>query len=67
MRVATLAIAVALTLGASLNVFAAEQSREEQVCQARASEQNITETMRETFMRECLAGERLNHRNEPPK
>ncbi len=67
MRVATLGIALTLTLGAPLTVSAAEQSREEQVCQARASEQNITETMRETFLRECMAGERLNKKNEPSK
>lgn len=67
MRVVTLAIAVTLTLGTPLSALATEQGREEQVCQARASEQNITETMRETFMRECMAGERLNKKNEPSK
>lgn len=65
MKTATLAIGATLMLGALLTVVAAEQSRDEQVCQARASENKITDKMLETFMRECLAGERLNKASPP--
>lgn len=59
--------AAALMLGASLNAVAAEPTEAEQVCRARAAELNVTEGMRETYMRECLAGERLSRKDASSK
>ncbi len=59
--------AAALMLGASLNAMAAEPTDAEQVCQARAAELKVTDGMRETYMRECVAGERLNHKGASSK
>jgi hypothetical protein len=65
MRPLPFVIAAALVLGPSLDAGAAEANSAEQVCQARAAELNITDAMRETYMRECLAGEQLNRKDAP--
>lgn len=56
-----LVIAGALVVGATVGALAqdAPQESRERVCQARADELKITGAMRDTYMRECLAGERL--------
>jgi hypothetical protein len=61
MTMRPLVIAGALIVGATTGALAQDAPREgkEQVCQARADELKVTEEMRDTYMRECLAGERL--------
>ena len=56
-----LVIAAALVAGATVGALAQDASQEsrERVCQTRADELKITGEMRDTYMRECLAGERL--------
>ncbi len=56
-----LVIAAALIAGATVGALALDASQEsrEQVCQTRADELKVTGEMRDTYMRECLAGERL--------
>ncbi|MGH1570928.1 hypothetical protein ACRAWG_09920 [Methylobacterium sp. P31] len=51
----------ALIVGATVGALAqdAPQESKERVCQARADELKITGAMRDTYMRECLAGEHL--------
>jgi hypothetical protein len=62
-------MSVMLTLIASsaAAVQEAGQQREEQICQARADEQKIAANLRNTYIRECLAGERLNRSEAPVK
>lgn len=69
LKVKTLAVAAMLTLVATFEAVAqdAAQQREEQVCQARANEQKISNKLRNTYIRECLAGERLNRSEAPTK
>ncbi|AWN34621.1 hypothetical protein DK427_01775 [Methylobacterium radiodurans] len=62
MKFAPCVTAAALMLGASFGAMAAEPADAEQVCQARATALSITDEMRETYMRECLAGERLDRK-----
>ena len=56
-----LVIAGTLIVGATVGAVAqdAPQESKERVCQARADELKITEELRDTYMRECLAGESL--------
>ncbi|KNY19065.1 hypothetical protein AKJ13_29825 [Methylobacterium sp. ARG-1] len=69
MTMRPLVIAGALIVGATVGALAqaAPQESEERVCQTRADELKITEEMRDTYMRECLAGERVDRRKAETK
>jgi hypothetical protein len=56
-----LALAGATVVGAAFGAFAqgASERSDEQVCQARADELKMAADLRDAYMRECLAGERL--------
>ncbi len=57
----SLAFSGAIVLGTASGVFAQEASKqsEEQVCHTRADELKMAADLRDAYMRECLAGERL--------
>lgn len=59
----------ALTAAAVVGALAhdAPQESQERVCQARADELKMTAEMRDTYMRECLAGERLERNKTETK
>ena len=69
MRAAIITLSTLLGLGLGHEAAAQDgpQRSNEQVCQARADEQQITPDLRETYLRECLAGERLNQASAPAK
>jgi hypothetical protein len=58
----SLVLASASIVGATVGAFAQDAPREskEQVCQVRADELKMSGEMRDTYLRECLAGERLD-------
>lgn len=60
-RLTPLSLFIVVCIGSTLGVSAQVESKRsiEQICQARADETEISSDVRETFMRECLAGERL--------
>ena len=57
----SLAFSGAIVLGTASGVFAqgASKQSEEQVCHTSAEELKMTADLRDAYMRECLAGERL--------
>ena len=69
MRTATFGLAVALSLGGSSGAVAvpAPQQSDEQICRSRADELKLGDKERDTFLRECVAGERLIHSEDPAK
>ncbi len=69
MRVASLLITSALVLGTSFGAAAqdADAPSNEQVCRTRADALDMTPDLRETYMRECLAGQRLVHGDRTAK
>ncbi|GLS55280.1 hypothetical protein GCM10007886_34640 [Methylobacterium gregans] len=69
MRAASLLITSAFVLGTGFGAAAqnADPRSNEQVCRARAEALNMTPDLLATYMRECLAGQRLVQSERPAK